>query len=93
MFNKTKVEERAHLLNAKDVESWPEDEKTDALKAIEHRTTLLAWIKKHKGYNERQIWEYAMEAEHQDGVEYWWSFSTPEELADDMRRYFVAAAR
>jgi hypothetical protein len=80
-------EEPEHLLNANDVDDWPMDEKTKALEHIAHRDGLLAWIRKYKGFDPDLLTEYCVEAEHQDGVEYWDHFKDPKDLATDIRGY------
>lgn len=83
--------ELEHLLCAADIRDWPEDEKQAALPRIEKRDEYIRWLYQYKAYTEAEIMEYALEAEHQDGVEYWDHFNNPHDLATDIRAYVNAA--
>jgi hypothetical protein len=67
-----------------------EEKRTEEAKAW--RDTMLANIRKYKGYSEEQLREYVDEAEGQDGIEYWLQFKTWEELNADIRLYWTAAS-
>jgi hypothetical protein len=71
----------------KDTEA--EDKRATAVMTA-YRDALLKTMKQYKGYTEAQYQEYIETAEDLEGPEYWGQFYTWQELATDIREYFLA---
>lgn len=61
-------------------------EQDDQEGAVSRNTAIAAMLA--EGYSQEQATEYADEAEHQDGDEYWEQFETLADVMDDVKLYW-----